>query len=144
VIGFGLTFHHLGLAVSRPEGAEKFLAALGYQLGTRIRDDVQRVNLAMATHEAMPAVEIIWPTEIEGPLTSLLKLSAEIAYHLAYQCDRIEDAVSAIKSAGHRLLPVSPPQPAVLFGGRMVSFQRVSGFGLIELVERTLRSETPA
>lgn len=142
MIGFGLTFHHLGLAVARPDGAERFLAALGYAVGARIRDDVQRVNLAMATHAAMPSVEVIWPTEIEGPLTSLLRLQAEIAYHIAYECDEIEGTVTAIKSAGYRVIPVSPPQPAILFAGRLVSFQRVGGFGLIELVERTLRPET--
>lgn len=144
MIGFGLTFHHLGLAVARPDGAERFLTSLGYQVGPHIRDDVQRVNLSMATHAAMPSVEVIWPTEVEGPLTGLLKLQAEIAYHVAYECDAIEAAVAAIKASNVRVIQQSPPQPAVLFDGRMVSFQRVGGFGLIELVERALRAETPA
>lgn len=137
--GFGLTFHHLGLAVAKPEGAERFVRALGYQVGAHVRDDIQRVNLALATHGSMPSVEIIWPTEEEGPLTKLLKVGAEIAYHVAYECDFIEATVAEIKANGIRVIEASPPQPAILFGGRRVSFQRVVGFGLIELVERTLR-----
>jgi hypothetical protein len=137
--GFGLTFHHLGLAVARPDGAEKFVRALGYQVGPHVRDDIQRVNLALASHASMPSVEIIWPTDEEGPLTKVLKMGAEIAYHVAYECDFIEATVAEIKANAIRAIEVSPPQPAVLFGGRRVSFQRVAGFGLIELVERTLR-----
>jgi hypothetical protein len=30
---------------------------------------------------------------------------------------------------------LSPPQPAVLFGGRKVSFYSVAGFGVIEILE---------
>lgn len=141
--GFGLTFHHLGLAVARPDGAERFVQALGYHLGQHVRDDIQKVNLSLATHTAMPSVEIIWPTDEEGPLTKLLKLSAEIAYHVAYECDFIEATVAEIKSEKMRVIEMSPPQPAVLFGGRRVSFQRVVGFGLIELVERTLHGASP-
>ena len=141
--GFGLAFHHLGLAVARPEGAERFVRALGYQLGPHVRDDIQRVNLSLAAHAAMPSVEIIWPTDEEGPLTKLLKLSAEIAYHVAYECDFVEATVAEIKAEGMRVIEVSPPQPAMLFGERRVSFQRVVGFGLIELVERTLHGASP-
>ena len=132
------TFHHLGLAVSRPDGAERFLVALGYAPGPTVRDDIQRVHVALATHPTMPSVELVWPTEVDGPLTSMLRAQTELAYHLAYECDGIVDAIAAIEAIGRRVLPISPPQPAVLFGGRRVSFQRVAGFGIIELIERQL------
>jgi hypothetical protein len=32
------------------------------------------------------------------------------------------------------VVPVSPPTPALLFGGREVSFYTISGIGLIELL----------
>jgi len=45
--GFGLAFHHLGLAVSRPDEAVTFLTGLGYAIGDRVFDPEQNINLAL-------------------------------------------------------------------------------------------------
>jgi hypothetical protein len=44
-------------------------------------------------------------------------------------------SIAALRSKGLRVIPISEKKPAVLFGGRMVSFYNVAGIGLIEIVE---------
>jgi hypothetical protein len=129
-----LTFHHFGLAVSAPEEAFLYLASLGYTEGNSVFDPLQRVNLAMRHHVLMPDVEVIWPGEGPSPIDNLVKRTGSMIYHLCYTCPDPDIALSTLEAAGLEVIPVSPPTPAILFGGRDVSFHHISGVGLIEML----------
>jgi hypothetical protein len=130
----GLRFHHLGLAVGSPEEAFLYLGALGYTEGAREFDPIQGVHLAMRHHSAMPDVEVIWPGDGPTPIDKFVKRMGTMIYHLCYECSEPDRVIAALEMAGLETALVSPPMPAVLFGGREVSFHMVSGFGLIELL----------
>jgi methylmalonyl-CoA/ethylmalonyl-CoA epimerase len=132
---FGLTFHHFGLAAIKIDDARKLLAGMGYRCGGDVYDPLQEVTLVWCEHNTMPAVEIVAPTDKSGPLDTILAESSASVYHLCFQATNIETSVNAIKGAGIRVIPVVPPKPAVLFGGKSVGFYQVKGFGLIEIVE---------
>jgi hypothetical protein len=83
----------------------------------------------------MPAIEIIYPTEKPGPLASILKSNVSMIYHICYESRSRERSLRSLEAAGNRIVMISPPQPAVLFGGRRVSFYVVAGFGVIEILE---------
>jgi len=134
---YGLTFHHLGLAVSDVPAALKVLRGLGFECGEEIHDPLQEVRLVWCQHATMPAVELVAPTEAPGPIDNILEYSSELIYHTCYEAANIEESVSAIKGDGIRVLPVASPKPAVLFGGRRVGFYQLRGFGLIEIVEES-------
>lgn len=132
-----LAFHHFGLAVAEPTRACCFLSDMGYRVGGALFDPEQNAHLIWAEHDAMPAVEIIYPSgEGDGPLDSILQQRESMIYHICYECDDLDDAVRLIKQHGHRAVQVTPPKSAILFGGRMVCFYLIKGFGLIELVQR--------
>lgn len=131
-----LQFHHFGLAVRRPDEARKLAAALGYQLGESVHDPAQNVHLQLCTHASQPAVEIVWPGGGAGPVDKLAQRhSSGIVYHLCYQADNLSAALAGWEAAGLKAICISPPQPAPLFGGRLVSFYNVVGLGLIEILE---------
>ena len=132
---FGLTMHHLGLAVNREDDAHRFLDGLGDQFGEKVYDSEQDVNLRLATGDALPTIELITPGERDGPLTPILKRYNELIYHICYESLDPEASIAAMENAGLRVIPVAESRPAVLFGGRGVSFHTVPGFGLIELLE---------
>jgi Glyoxalase/Bleomycin resistance protein/Dioxygenase superfamily len=132
--GFGLVFHHLGLAVKAPDAAFLYLQALGYRAGNEVHDPLQRVNLALRHHDVMPDVEVIWPGDGPSPIDGLLKRSGSLVYHLCYRSADPAASVAAMEAAGLRVMQVAPPTPAVLFGGREVSFYSIAGVGLIELI----------
>jgi hypothetical protein len=132
---YGLKFHHLGLAVKRPQAAVRFLSGIGYEIGSVMRDELQNVNLILCTHEEMPAVEVIYPTEKPGPLAPILKSKSSVIYHICYESLNREESLRALEADKNRALLLATPQPAVLFGARKVSFYTVAGFGVIEILE---------
>jgi catechol 2,3-dioxygenase-like lactoylglutathione lyase family enzyme len=134
---WGLRFHHLGLAVKDVDAAVEFLSGLGYRAGPTVFDPLQNVNLGMFTHEAMPDVEIIHPADGAGPLDELLASHREgLVYHACYTSADLDASLEAMETDTNlRLFEVSPPKPAVLFGGKPVSFYVVGGVGLIEIID---------
>lgn len=134
--GFGLQFHHLGLAVKKPATATAYLAALGYREDNRVFDPIQHVNLAMFHHANMPDVELIWPGDGPSPIDSIIKKSDGRIYHLCYTAADPQAAIAAMQDQGFEVLEVAAPEPAVLFGGQKVSFHVITGFGLIEIIDQ--------
>jgi Glyoxalase/Bleomycin resistance protein/Dioxygenase superfamily len=134
---FVLEFHHFGLAVRKSDKAIAFLANLNYSIGNSIYDELQNVNLIMCCHQIMPDVELIYPSESPGPLDGWLKEQSEIIYHLCYTCLDLEFTLTQLR-AKHRVMTISAPKPAILFGDRKVSFYKVQGFGIIEILENSV------
>jgi methylmalonyl-CoA/ethylmalonyl-CoA epimerase len=135
---FGLTFHHLGLAVAKPAPAIQFLGGLGYNFGPEVYDPLQNVRLMMCTHSSSPAVEIIAPKSAEdkGPVSELIRKNRfGLIYHSCFETADLAVTLAAWEEKGLRTVCVSAPKPAVLFDGRKVSFYMVNGAGLIELLE---------
>lgn len=131
---FGLSFHHLGMAVQNPDAAMAFLAPLGYQRGVAVFDPEQRAHLAMCSHTSMPYVELIWAGAQPSPIDNLIRRSETAIYHVCYIAADVQASLAAMEREGLEVVEVSPPKPALLFGGIAVSFHAVSGFGLIELM----------
>src|SRR5262245_39739202 len=129
-----LRFHHVGLAVRRPEKAFAFLATLGYREGVQVYDPLQSVNLAMRHHPAMPDVEVIWPGAAPSPVDNLIKGGKSLVYHLCYATEDAAQALADLQRAGHQVIEIAPPKPAILFGNLPVSFHNVLGFGVIEII----------
>lgn len=131
-----LRFHHFGLAVRRPEEARKFVASLGYQTGQAVFDPAQNVHLELCCHPTHPAVEIVWPGGETGPIDKLARrYTSGIVYHLCYETNDLAAALAALTSVGLNPICISGPTPALLFGGRKVSFYNVIGLGLVEILE---------
>jgi methylmalonyl-CoA/ethylmalonyl-CoA epimerase len=100
-----------------------------------IYDPLQKVNLVLCLSADMPTVEVIFPSEECGPLSAILADRSESLYHLCYRSHDLPTSLAAMKQAGHRVIEVAAPQPAVLFDNKPVSFYLVKGFGLIEIIE---------
>ena len=132
---YGLQFHHLGLAVKKTDATIRFLSGLGYTISPSVRDELQNVHLMLATRRGMPAIEIIYPTETPGPLAPILKARTSMIYHICYESKNREESLRLLEAGKNRVSLLSPPCPAVLFGGRKVSFYVIVGFGVIEILE---------
>jgi glyoxalase/bleomycin resistance protein/dioxygenase superfamily protein len=96
---YGLTFHHLGLAVQKPDTAQIFLANLGYQIGTMMLDPIQNVRLGLCDHPAMPSVEIICPAAGKGPLDRYLAQHRDgLVYHMCFAAKDLPASIAALKA----------------------------------------------
>lgn len=133
-----LVFHHFGLAVRRPGPAIAWCTSFGYEIGETVFDPIQNVNLILCTHASQPAVEIIYGGEGKSPVDNLVQRHATgIIYHLCYETRDLARALEKLKNDGLETICISPPNPALLFGGDKVSFYKVTGIGLIEILERS-------
>lgn len=131
------TFHHLGLAVRDDAAALLWLHALGYQCGEPLVDSQQKVRLRLCTSSLRPTVEIVSPIEgMSSPVEGIVNKYNEMIYHTCYEVDDSATALDLMKAAGLRVTTLTKRTPAPLFGGRYVSFYRVPGVGIIELLER--------
>jgi catechol 2,3-dioxygenase-like lactoylglutathione lyase family enzyme len=133
---FNLTFHHLGLAVRRPDAALAFLQGLGYRCPDPVFDPEQNVQLTLCEHPTMPSVEIICPGRGSSPIDGFLaRRDNGLIYHACYLSPDLERSLAQLDAAGIAAVCVAPPKPAILFGGLEVSFYDLVGFGLVEIIE---------
>ena len=132
----GLDFHHLGLGVRSPDTAMGVLMGLGYEIGRAVYDPEQNVNLTLCKAYAGPDVEIIWKAEGQSPIDTILSRKDGLIYHMCFATNDLPAALSGLEGAGHRIITLAPPKPAVLFDGLHVSFYEVVGFGTIEIIDR--------
>jgi methylmalonyl-CoA/ethylmalonyl-CoA epimerase len=130
-----ITFHHFGMLSTNPEASRQMLEALGYQMQGPIEDPLQNVRAYLGTHPSNPTVEIISPTDTPGPVTTLARRIHQGVYHLCFEVSDVAAFVEQFSVHG-RVMEVSPPKPAILFGNRKISFYVVENFGLVELLER--------
>ena len=132
-----LNFHHMGLAVKNDREALLMLEALGYKIGERIHDLQQNVDVRLCTSPVQPSVEIVQPgDEGKSPVDSILSKYNELIYHTCYETPDLAATLADIEKSGLRCMTLSERKPAALFGGRHVSFYKIFGWGIIELLER--------
>lgn len=129
-----MTFHHFGLLSSSPDASRQMLIDFGYDVSGPVDDPLQNVRLYWGTHSTLPCVEIISPTDTQGPVSNLAKRLQQGIYHLCFEVPDVPACLERFSAHG-RVMLVSPPKPAVLFRNRRVSFHFVENFGLIELLE---------
>jgi methylmalonyl-CoA/ethylmalonyl-CoA epimerase len=127
-------FHHVGIAVRDFAAARQFYELAGYDTGTVVTDPLQRVELLFCTKAASPSVELVRPIDEESPVVNYLKKQSECIYHVCFEVSDLQAALKKVYGS-RRYLCASPRKPAVLFGGRHVSFYYSKGVGLVEFLE---------
>jgi Glyoxalase/Bleomycin resistance protein/Dioxygenase superfamily len=132
----GIRFHHLGLLTDAPDAAASALGLLGYRIAEPVFDPLQDVHLRMAEGPVEGAtIELITPASREGSLAKLVTRRGDYMYHSCFVARDVAATLAALAGLGLRVVTVSPAKPAVLFGGKRVSFHSVEGLGLVEFIE---------
>jgi methylmalonyl-CoA/ethylmalonyl-CoA epimerase len=124
-----MRFHHIGIAASEPEKAIAFVRG-GWDVTHEdgpVHDPLQDADLFMLTLRDGARIEIVSGKRVEAFIKR-----GEVIFHTCYEVDDIEAAAARLRKAG--ALVISPPRPAVLFGGRRVTFLQTK-IGLVELLE---------
>src|ERR1700682_6242867 len=131
-----LKFNHIGLAVRHDKDALIMMESLGYSIGDPISDPLQHVYVRLCTAPERPSVEFVQPgDEGKSPVDSIISKYNELMYHTCYETPDLTKTLEYIEQAGLRCMAQSDRKPAVLFGGRHVSFYKIVGWGMIELLE---------
>jgi methylmalonyl-CoA/ethylmalonyl-CoA epimerase len=132
---------HVGVAVPSIGPATEALQSLfGYRVISGPFDDpIQKVTVNFLTQadDDIAEIELIAPLTDDSPIKSMLSKGSGGAYHLCFETSDMEKALDHAKSNG--CMVVSPPAPAVAFGGRRIAWIYTKTRQLFELVE----SEAP-
>jgi len=128
-----LRLHHVGIVVADVEAAARKYEALGFRNGKRF--EVPAQGIVAIVYKAGPGyIELIQPTDPEGPIGRFMAKRGEGAHHVAYAVDDIESALARLKAAGVRLIDEVPR--VGLHGWRIAFIHPESCHGVLtELVE---------
>ncbi|MBF0448248.1 MAG: VOC family protein [Magnetococcales bacterium] len=115
--------HHTGMATSSIESI--------CGSGVAVDDPIQRVRVAFIRINGL-MVELVEPWDDKAPVALSLKKGIKIL-HLCYTVPNLKESLKHCRP--HGLLPISKPQPAVAFGGRLITWVFSNQYGLFELIE---------
>jgi len=142
LLGGKALLHHLGCVVrSISIVADAFAASISANWdGQIIHDPLQRVRVAFfkPVDTRNPVYELVEPAGADSPVTNFLKRGGGL-HHVCYEIDDLQAGLGDAKSSGYVM--VSPPKPAVAFGGRRIAWICSKNRLLVELLER---SSSPA
>lgn len=128
-------FHHVGVAVRAIESMRAFLTqALGGEVASEaFCDSNQGVRIQFVRVGSL-MIELLEPAASPSPVDAVLARGIGV-YHVCYEVESLDDALSKLTAAkSARVTVVSPPKPAVAFGGRRVAFVMHQGL-MIELID---------
>lgn len=99
--------HHLALVVADLDAATERYRRLGFDEGERFMVPDQAVE-AVLLRSGNAWVELIRPTDPEGPIARFLEKRGEGMHHVAYAVPDLEAALRALDAAGVRLIDRTP------------------------------------
>ncbi len=128
-----LRLHHTGIVVRDIEAAAATYETLGFGPGER--HDVPAQGIVAVAFRAGPGwIELIQPTDPDGPIGRYLAKRGEGTHHVAYRVDDITAALARLKAAGVRLIDETPRTG--LHGWRIAFIHPEACHGVLtELVE---------
>ncbi len=128
-----LTFHHIGIACRDSVKSQQFYTSMGYAATDIVDDPLQHVRICFLEKEGAPRLELLEPLDDQSPVARTLTAVGVSPYHLCYEVEDIDAAITALRQ--QRFLLVKEPLPACAMGGCRVAFLFQKNTGLVELVE---------
>ena len=99
--------HHVAMVMADLEEATEHYQQLGFHGGERFLLAEQAVEVA-TFRSGHGWIELICPTDPEGPIARFLAKRGEGLHHVAYAVPDIAEALSRLAGAGVRLIDTAP------------------------------------
>lgn len=102
-----LELHHVGIVVSDLDSALAAYERLGFRDGEHWLMPQQQIE-AVTFASGAGWVELITPTDPDGPIARYLAKRGDTVHHVAYRTHDLEGEMARLKSAGVRLIDEVP------------------------------------
>lgn len=102
-----LRLHHVGIVVADLDAAIAHYEALGFRKGERYEVPEQHI-VAVTFRAGSGWVELIQPTDPEGPIARYMARRGEGTHHVAYAVDDIVATMQRLREAGVSLIDDAP------------------------------------
>lgn len=103
-----LLLHHIGVVVEDLDAAAEQYAALGFTGGERMSVPEQAIEAIVYPAGDHGWVELISPTDPDGPIARFMGKRGEGMHHVAYKVPDIEAALTRLADSGVRLIDETP------------------------------------
>lgn len=129
-----MTFDHLGIIVrSLLDGRNFFEATAAYKSWSAVfEDEALGVRVQFGRQASGPTIELIQPLGKNSPIAATLQRGVNTLNHLAYRVENLEVSAKTLRLSG--CIPLSPPAPALAYGGALVQFFYSPQKLLLELI----------
>jgi methylmalonyl-CoA/ethylmalonyl-CoA epimerase len=103
----GYDLHHVGIVVADIDAAAERYAALGFCDGERF--EIPEQGVIAITYQAGPGyLELIQPTNTDGPIAKFMAKRGEGMHHVAYRVHDLAATLDRLAAAGVRLIDEVP------------------------------------
>ncbi len=102
-----LGLHHVGIVVADLEPALARYGALGFGPGERFQVPEQGV-IAVTFRSGPGYVELIHPTDPDGPIARFLAKRGDGVHHVAYRVTNLTETLDRLAAVGVRLIDAAP------------------------------------
>jgi methylmalonyl-CoA/ethylmalonyl-CoA epimerase len=127
-----MTFHHIGVACRDLVTETEAFRLLGYEAEAEDFVDSRQGIRGRFLIGSGPRLELLVGLPGSSVLTPWLKKGLKF-YHQAFVVQNLDVSVEELCQKGGRL--VSPPVPAVAFGGHQIAFVMLRNLALVELIQ---------
>lgn len=127
-----LEINHLGYLVKKIELSIEAFKELGFSEEWRLYDKIRKAELCFMSKDGY-CIELIAPSK-ESDLQGLMKKYKNVAYHICYSVDDLDEAIISFEGKGYYLFREREMAPA--FGENAeVAFLIHSEIGMVELLQ---------
>lgn len=105
--GSRLELHHVGIVVSDLDAAIAAYERLGFTAGEHWLMPQQQIE-AVTFASGSGWVELITPTDPDGPIARYLAKRGDTVQHVAYRTSDLEGELARLEAAGVRLIDTTP------------------------------------
>lgn len=128
------SFHHIGYAVHEIRETAAYYINAGWQLSDEITDEKQNSKISFLTREGFPLIELVAPVDEKSPVVEILKKNGVTAYHVCYEVDDIDEAISKLRKLQY--VQLFKPVEAIALNNRKICYLYNNKTGLIEIIEK--------
>ena len=125
--------HHIGYLVKDMQSSRRAFESLGFaEVSALCHDTDREINILFMENNGH-VVELISPTSDTSVVTNLINKYANMAYHICYETESIEESTKELKAQG--FVMTAKPKPASALDNHRVAFFYNKSVGMIELLE---------
>ena len=106
-IGSRLELHHVGIVVADLDTALAAYERLGFTNGERWLMPHQQIE-AVTFASGAGWIELITPTDPDGPIARFLAKRGDTMHHVAYRANDLDGELARLKAVGVRLIDETP------------------------------------
>lgn len=127
-----LKINHIGYLIKKMDTGIEALLKLGFSEEQKIYDPIREAELCFMLKDGY-CLELIAPSK-ESTLYPLLKKYKNTAYHICYEVDDLDAAVTFFEESGYYLFKEKEAAPAFGDNARVV-FLMNPDIGMVELLQ---------